>query len=856
MRKLLIICGLATAIFMAGPAQAQFCNNALYAVPQINGKTMSLYVTSAASTTVPGVSGTVPLSIIFEPIGGGQQTPSGISLLYTVDDIAVGQPLSSPPYTYHLDTTAYTDGEHVLSVLYVAQPAWPSGCQFGRHEFPIVITNHGVSTGPQYLPIDTRPTNAIVSSKTNSSPAFDKVFYPGFRPHSVAQPYHYAFVSGAGGVDPNPAMPIFFVEPLNHVGSDFAEGNPDFYQVLSQDSANGAVVLGNFYEESSANIENAYDYVQNQDHWDGPRNDNSISPYSNCVPNLDGPGFYCISLEGRLYEVNMDGSIKTIAGLVTTGLPVYYSGKNENPPSAGQTYVGSFSSNIFFQAPVDLTIDPRPGQHTTFYVADTKNHRIAKVDTSGSTPVISTYAGVPGTAGYVDGPAASAEFNEPYSLVMDANGTMYVADRNNAAIRMITSAGVVSTLAHNASEGVNGPNTPAVVANNPSNFESSSVVPLSGAYINYPFVLRFTSAGDLVEGESTTFSARLINLHPQPSQPQTIQTIAQLALKGDPQQSWMWLDVDSRGNIGKVDDVVITKAICGGASCAYKVPITGDTNIPPAKLPVGTCSGGNGSIHFGSAACALNVTGHYSWMVAISATEGRVIFMGYGSLGIFSWRLDPNTGWALSATDYTAGFNLWLTGAPPNFPIGARPAFQSIHGYEVYSRLGYVKNADDMNALVDEPLCTYPKAIMQSNPQSLQYYLQNGAEGSVVRPELTGNDMQNLTYFVRKNAMGNTSLAAPSLCASVTPTITSGPTIAGNVVSWTTDHPTFGVLQWGTTTGQYFGWALESQSTQWASGTTVHQATLTNLPSQTIYYVLRVKSIPGQQAVSLEQHYP
>ena len=73
---------------------------------------------------------------------------------------------------------------------------------------------------------------------------------------------------------------------------------------------------------------------------------------------------------------------------------------------------------------------------------------------------------------------------------------------------------------------------------------------------------------------------RLINLTAQ-----TITTIAQIRSTGDPLQSWIWLDVDSRGSIGPVDGVVATKSLCDGAACAYKFPITGDTNVPPATFP-------------------------------------------------------------------------------------------------------------------------------------------------------------------------------------------------------------------------------------------------------------------------------
>ena len=64
----------------------------------------------------------------------------------------------------------------------------------------------------------------------------------------------------------------------------------------------------------------------------------------------------------------------------------------------------------------------------------------------------STFAGTT-TEGYTEGPKTSALFNSPKGIVMDAAGNFYIADSFNNAIRKITAAGVVSTLAGNATPG-------------------------------------------------------------------------------------------------------------------------------------------------------------------------------------------------------------------------------------------------------------------------------------------------------------------------------------------------------------------------------------------------------------------
>ncbi|AQR68798.1 hypothetical protein BZG29_10940 [Janthinobacterium sp. LM6] len=81
-----------------------------------------------------------------------------------------------------------------------------------------------------------------------------------------------------------------------------------------------------------------------------------------------------------------------------------------------------------------------------YYIADVPSQVIHKLAPDGS---LSIYAGMPGKAGAVDGPAASATFymGGRAPLVSDGKGNLYVADTCNGQVRKITPAGVVSTLA-------------------------------------------------------------------------------------------------------------------------------------------------------------------------------------------------------------------------------------------------------------------------------------------------------------------------------------------------------------------------------------------------------------------------
>jgi RHS repeat-associated protein len=104
------------------------------------------------------------------------------------------------------------------------------------------------------------------------------------------------------------------------------------------------------------------------------------------------------------------------------------------------------------------------------FIADTANNRIRKIALDQT---VTTIAG-DGTAGFQDGPGSQARFNAPRGLAVDHQGNIYVADTGNAAVRVINLAGQVSTLAGDGTIGANDSpgarfNFPSGVAVNGSN---------------------------------------------------------------------------------------------------------------------------------------------------------------------------------------------------------------------------------------------------------------------------------------------------------------------------------------------------------------------------------------------------
>lgn len=98
-----------------------------------------------------------------------------------------------------------------------------------------------------------------------------------------------------------------------------------------------------------------------------------------------------------------------------------------------------------FNTPSAVAFD----RHGNLYVADTGNHAIRKITTSG---VVTTLAGT-GHPGYLDGPAKLAEFNGPVGLAVDRAGNVFVADTYNDRIRRIAPDGAVTTIAGNNQPG-------------------------------------------------------------------------------------------------------------------------------------------------------------------------------------------------------------------------------------------------------------------------------------------------------------------------------------------------------------------------------------------------------------------
>lgn len=121
---------------------------------------------------------------------------------------------------------------------------------------------------------------------------------------------------------------------------------------------------------------------------------------------------------------------------------------------------GGPAEKALLHGPFDVCFD-RAGN---LYFSDTFNNRIRRVDARSG--VIATIAGN-GDKGYSGdgGKATEAALDEPYGVVVDSAGNLYIADRLNRRVRRIDGAsGIITTLAGTGEATYGGDGGPAAKA--------------------------------------------------------------------------------------------------------------------------------------------------------------------------------------------------------------------------------------------------------------------------------------------------------------------------------------------------------------------------------------------------------
>jgi uncharacterized protein (TIGR03437 family) len=150
---------------------------------------------------------------------------------------------------------------------------------------------------------------------------------------------------------------------------------------------------------------------------------------------------YFVSLN-CVFKVDQTFNLNVVAGNSTAG----YSGD------------GGPATKAQLNGPTAIAVDTAGN----VYIADAANYRVRRVSPTG---IITTVAGN-GTQGYSgdNGPATKAQLNGLAGIAVDGNGNLYFPDKVGSWVRKVTVAGIITTIAGTGSNGYNGDNVAAARA--------------------------------------------------------------------------------------------------------------------------------------------------------------------------------------------------------------------------------------------------------------------------------------------------------------------------------------------------------------------------------------------------------
>jgi hypothetical protein len=199
----------------------------------------------------------------------------------------------------------------------------------------------------------------------------------------------------------------------------------------------------------------------------GPATSATLFHPAGTAEDAKGDLFIADTGDNVIREVTPDGIIHRFAG---TGV-------------AGRALAPGRATQSQLDHPQAVAVTPKGD----VLIADTYNNRVLAVTPAGKIAVVAGN----GRAGYKgdNGPAASAELNQPAGVATDAQGDIYISDTGNNVIRKIDArTGTITTVAGNyamdkANDGLGG--------------YSGDGGPATSAQLNGPQGIAVDSAGDL-----------------------------------------------------------------------------------------------------------------------------------------------------------------------------------------------------------------------------------------------------------------------------------------------------------------------------------------------------------------------
>ena len=179
--------------------------------------------------------------------------------------------------------------------------------------------------------------------------------------------------------------------------------------------------------------------------------------------SFGAPGGVAVDAQGNLYV--SDSNFHRVRRVTASDGRIAHFAGSPTGVSGSQGDFGSATA-ARLNRPTAIALDAQGN----VYIADSGNHRIRRIDISNNT--ITTYAGNGSASFSGDGGAATlASLNNPTGLAFDAQGNLFIADRNNQRIRRVDAVTKnMSTVAGTGAQGFSGDDGPAsnAVLNNPS----------------------------------------------------------------------------------------------------------------------------------------------------------------------------------------------------------------------------------------------------------------------------------------------------------------------------------------------------------------------------------------------------
>ncbi len=393
---------------------------------------------------------------------------------------------------------------------------------------------------------------------------------------------------------------------------------------------------------------------------------------------LSNPSSVALDAAGNLYIAdsgnNLIRRIDAFTGIISTvaGTRSLHGYSGDNGPAIAAA----------LNTPNGLTVDI----DGNLYIADTGNNAIRLV--TAATGIITTFAGNGAAALSGDnGPAANASLNNPWSVTLAPTGELYIADQNNHRIRMVSTSGIISTIAGTGVPGFSGDQGPA-----------------ASAQLNVPASVAIDVAGNIYVADSGNNRVRKIS-GPSSSQPGTITTIAGnggLSFAGDngpADQSGLYgpytLALDGQGSLfvadvfhNRIRKVAANHATLlfppmrvGRVSAALTQTIENDGNSPLLPQAINAIS--NAQLDSTNTTCSSALGANQSCVISTAfapTTTGQLV---HGEVDMLSNSANaPSTlilaGQVLdtdpTTVTVTSSANPSVTGSPVIFTVGTTSA--------------------------------------------------------------------------------------------------------------------------------------------------------------------------------------